>query len=302
MHGSLIPYGRWSSIIVAGVLSWPVPARCEALSGDGSVAEPCALQRSLTTGVFVAEHIPGGFTGLIDPSGFEIRDERVPGGTITRFNVLGLSRNNTPLFDWRAGDPHWSGNELFYPGGTMAVEYHHSTQGLRQNFVVYQLTAGEGALHVAMSITGDRSVRLNGESDLQFLGPDGIVQFDYRDLHCWDALNTPLHAHFELTSATHGHQLDIVVDDRDAHYPITIDPISTSPATLLIGPQTNQEYGFSVATAGGAAIGLGAVFLHLQAELNFHKLFNEEIDNFTLATVSKRQKTAFKVAGVPLPS
>ena len=50
-----------------------------------------------------------------------------------------------------------------------------------------------------------------------------------------------------------------------------------------------------------AAIGLGAVFLHLQAELNFHKLFNEEIDSFTLATVAKRQKIAFKDAGVPMP-
>jgi predicted unusual protein kinase regulating ubiquinone biosynthesis (AarF/ABC1/UbiB family) len=50
-----------------------------------------------------------------------------------------------------------------------------------------------------------------------------------------------------------------------------------------------------------AAIGLGAVFLHLQAELNFHHLFNEEIENFSLATVAKRQKTAFEAAGVPLP-
>jgi predicted unusual protein kinase regulating ubiquinone biosynthesis (AarF/ABC1/UbiB family) len=51
-----------------------------------------------------------------------------------------------------------------------------------------------------------------------------------------------------------------------------------------------------------AAIGLGGVFLHLQAELNFHKLFNEEIENFSLGTVGKRQKTAFEAAGVPLPS
>jgi predicted unusual protein kinase regulating ubiquinone biosynthesis (AarF/ABC1/UbiB family) len=50
-----------------------------------------------------------------------------------------------------------------------------------------------------------------------------------------------------------------------------------------------------------AAIGLGGVFLHLQAELNFHKLFNEEIENFSLATVGKRQKAAFDAANVPLP-
>jgi predicted unusual protein kinase regulating ubiquinone biosynthesis (AarF/ABC1/UbiB family) len=51
-----------------------------------------------------------------------------------------------------------------------------------------------------------------------------------------------------------------------------------------------------------AAIGLGAVFLHLQAELNFHKLFNEEIDKFTLASVAKRQKATFEAAAVPLPN
>ncbi|MDZ4739662.1 MAG: AarF/ABC1/UbiB kinase family protein [Alphaproteobacteria bacterium] len=48
-----------------------------------------------------------------------------------------------------------------------------------------------------------------------------------------------------------------------------------------------------------AAVGLGAVFLHLQAELNFFELFNEEISSFSLAEVSKRQKAAFSAAGVP---
>ena len=51
-----------------------------------------------------------------------------------------------------------------------------------------------------------------------------------------------------------------------------------------------------------AAIGLGAVFLHLQAELNFHDLFNAEIADFSLADVKASQKTAFELAGVPLPA
>src|SRR5262249_34861850 len=41
-----------------------------------------------------------------------------------------------------------------------------------------------------------------------------------------------------------------------------------------------------------AAIGLGAVFLHLAAELNFHKLFNEAIENFDVNKVAARQSTA----------
>jgi predicted unusual protein kinase regulating ubiquinone biosynthesis (AarF/ABC1/UbiB family) len=51
-----------------------------------------------------------------------------------------------------------------------------------------------------------------------------------------------------------------------------------------------------------AAIGLGAVFLHLQAELNFHDLFHAEIADFSLAEVKNRQQEAFDAAGVPLPA
>src|SRR5207253_2662521 len=38
-----------------------------------------------------------------------------------------------------------------------------------------------------------------------------------------------------------------------------------------------------------AAIGLGSVFLHLRAELNFHRLFNEAIEQFSLPRLEQRQ-------------
>jgi predicted unusual protein kinase regulating ubiquinone biosynthesis (AarF/ABC1/UbiB family) len=47
-----------------------------------------------------------------------------------------------------------------------------------------------------------------------------------------------------------------------------------------------------------AAIGLGGVFLHLDAELNFYRLFNEEIANFQRETVARRQADAFTAAGL----
>jgi predicted unusual protein kinase regulating ubiquinone biosynthesis (AarF/ABC1/UbiB family) len=47
-----------------------------------------------------------------------------------------------------------------------------------------------------------------------------------------------------------------------------------------------------------AAIGLGGVFLHLRAELNFYRLFNEAIDNFSLARVADRQTRALAAAGL----
>jgi len=51
-----------------------------------------------------------------------------------------------------------------------------------------------------------------------------------------------------------------------------------------------------------AAIGLGGVFLHLAARLNWHDMFNETIEGFSLESVGARQKAAFEATGVPLPT
>jgi len=47
-----------------------------------------------------------------------------------------------------------------------------------------------------------------------------------------------------------------------------------------------------------AAIGLGAVFLHLAAELNFYRLFNEAIEDFETTKVAARQTAALERAGL----
>jgi predicted unusual protein kinase regulating ubiquinone biosynthesis (AarF/ABC1/UbiB family) len=47
-----------------------------------------------------------------------------------------------------------------------------------------------------------------------------------------------------------------------------------------------------------AAIGLGGVFLHLRAELNFYRLFNEAIEDFSIARVTERQNAALAAAGL----
>jgi predicted unusual protein kinase regulating ubiquinone biosynthesis (AarF/ABC1/UbiB family) len=50
-----------------------------------------------------------------------------------------------------------------------------------------------------------------------------------------------------------------------------------------------------------AAIGLGGVFLHLGARLNWHNMFNDTIRGFVLEDVGARQRAAFAAAGVPPP-
>ncbi|MFN7180999.1 ABC1 kinase family protein [Hyphomonas sp.] len=51
-----------------------------------------------------------------------------------------------------------------------------------------------------------------------------------------------------------------------------------------------------------AAIGLGAAYLRLGAELNFHRLFEESLEGFTVETVAARQSEALAAAGLSSPA
>jgi hypothetical protein len=47
-----------------------------------------------------------------------------------------------------------------------------------------------------------------------------------------------------------------------------------------------------------AAIGLGGAFLHLAARLNFHRLFEDALQDFDLAALAARQGEALAEAGL----
>ena len=50
-----------------------------------------------------------------------------------------------------------------------------------------------------------------------------------------------------------------------------------------------------------AAVGLGSVFLHLKAEVNWYRLFHDLIADFDVEALRERQTSALQAAGVPLP-
>jgi predicted unusual protein kinase regulating ubiquinone biosynthesis (AarF/ABC1/UbiB family) len=69
-------------------------------------------------------------------------------------------------------------------------------------------------------------------------------------------------------------------------------------ALKVLGPVTvPREFVFM----DRAAIGLGGVFLHLRAELNFFRLFNETIEGFDTDAVSARQAAALGSVGLEPP-
>ncbi len=50
-----------------------------------------------------------------------------------------------------------------------------------------------------------------------------------------------------------------------------------------------------------AAIGLGSVFLHLKAEVNWYQLFHDLVRDFDVDALEKRQTELLNRNGVPLP-
>jgi predicted unusual protein kinase regulating ubiquinone biosynthesis (AarF/ABC1/UbiB family) len=50
-----------------------------------------------------------------------------------------------------------------------------------------------------------------------------------------------------------------------------------------------------------AAIGLGGVFMHLKAEINWHRLFHDLIDGFDADALQRRQTRVLKKLAIPLP-
>ena len=51
-----------------------------------------------------------------------------------------------------------------------------------------------------------------------------------------------------------------------------------------------------------AAIGLGSVFMHLRAEINWHRMFHDLIDDFDVDKLARRQARALKALGLPKPA
>ena len=162
------------------------------------------------------------------------------------FTLIGLGRTGGALQPWSPGSSQLKPTEVLWHSAALSAQYIHSAEGLRQNFIVHRAPAGGGLLRVEQRVGTDLMMLLAGTDRLVFFTSTGETCATYDDLLVWDADGDRLNATFELTDDV----LAIVVDDRNAAYPITIDPISTTPNRLLTGPQSTQEFGISVCTAG----------------------------------------------------
>ncbi|MCX6880062.1 MAG: autotransporter-associated beta strand repeat-containing protein [Verrucomicrobia bacterium] len=138
--------------------------------------------------------------------------------------------------------------ELSRAKGAVVEWYANTAAGLEQGFTVYSVPpGGTGALRILLEADGDLRPELEQDSGtraVRFVTVAGRAALRYSGLKVWDATQRELPAHLEVQ----GTQLALVVNDRDATYPVTIDPlITTEEAQLTAGDgAANDNFGNAV--------------------------------------------------------
>jgi hypothetical protein len=128
--------------------------------------------------------------------------------------------------------------------GPVTEWWENRAEGLEQGFTIARAPAGDGPLRLVLSVTG---ARVTGEAaDAVTLEGAGGQRLRYAGMKAWDAAKRPLRAWLEARGA----QVQLVVDDVQASYPLQVDPLLTAAAWTAESNQPGAQFGLSVASAG----------------------------------------------------
>ncbi len=143
-----------------------------------------------------------------------------------------------------------SGNKAWIENDKIRIDYTNTKDGMRQDFIIKQKPAGEGKLKLDLSAETKLKM-IVGADALMFKNDKGEEKMKYTALKVWDANGKPLGAYFEKKElSTLNSQFSILVNDAEAVYPVTIDPLSATASWTAIGTQGEEVFGYTAATAG----------------------------------------------------
>ena len=130
--------------------------------------------------------------------------------------------------------------------GAFTVQYINSQEGVRQNFIVQQQPATAGNLAIQLSVNEGWTIKQADSGELHFLHrqPGGELrkELTYHSLKVWDAQHKALEA-WSKVNEDHS-TFTIEVDTKDAIYPVTIDPLSTTADWEVYGSRDDYFGGF----------------------------------------------------------
>ncbi|MBS1516868.1 MAG: FG-GAP repeat protein [Bacteroidetes bacterium] len=179
--------------------------------------------------------------------------------------------------DFDGNEFNTSNNQISIENENLRIQYLNDEKGMRQDFIVKNKPEGDGQLR--LNINADTELKMiTGADALMFKDDKGDLKLKYAALKVWDANGKELRAYFEEklqisndklqienqekqsacggpNQKNHKSQIQnsnfqIVVNDDEAVYPITIDPLSSVANWTAEINQASANFGWSVATAG----------------------------------------------------
>jgi hypothetical protein len=186
---------------------------------------------------------------VYEPNGFSAtRRDSLAHLWQARLSFAGVSKNGTNPESQHAHDFTLTAdaNTLVAQSDAIVIKYCNDEKGMRQDFIVKRKPDGNGDLRLWLYAEMQGGTVSTTAEQISFLTESGAEAMRYSDLKVWDANQKRLKARFEKV----GNQVAIVVSDRKAMYPITIDPLSTTPDWTAESNQAGASFGYSVASAG----------------------------------------------------
>ena len=141
-------------------------------------------------------------------------------------------------------------NRIDYERPGLSEWFSNEPQGLEHGLVIDRV-AGDGRLSIEIEVSGTLRVALTEDGQaVRFTATDDRRVLRYSAVHVTDALGRDLAARMEAFNRAGERGVRIVVDDLDAVYPVTVDPILTGATVRWDGEQAGAHLGEQVATAG----------------------------------------------------
>ena len=176
------------------------------------------------------------------------------------------------------GDPHLGNYQVNPDGGLNLLDY-GSIRVFKGKFVT-------GVLELYNAVRENNEER--SVHAYEIWGFKGITREQVGILNQW--------AHF-LYEPLIQDRVRLIQEDSDPQYGRNVAQKVHAGLQRTGGVRPPREF----VLMDRSAIGLGSVFLRLQAQLNWSRLFQETIEGFNEAELDARQAEALAVAGVPAP-
>ena len=171
-------------------------------------------------------------------------------GVRVALSAVAIARGYTNIALPGIASARSAGNQVRFAGADVRESIANGPLGLEQTFVLRSRPAGDAPLRITQTISGNAVAQVDANGDgVTFRSGTGVLR--YAGLLVTDATGGRVAARLRVA----GRRLTIVIDDRQALYPLRVDPEFEQSAELTAADGgANDNFGYAVAVSGSTIV------------------------------------------------